>query len=423
MASRGSLESVKRAAVFILVCLAIAGIFSCDNAPRKSLETTPEFPSGESAPGAPVIRVAVQKDAQTVSISSGGAEARVFNAVNGELRRIPANASLRIFALPAGLALEGGKSAGEWVGIESLSNAHPLRLNNVPLAPRVKVCRLSKSAGLTVVASLNLEEYLPGVLAGEVPFERWHKEALKAQAITSRSYAFYQVKKNAAEPYDVESTIMSQVFRAGYRDHAILKAVVDSTRGLVLTASGLPFPAYFHSTCGGHTERCDTVFPDQKMIKPLAGVNCGYCAQSPHYRWGWILNKDVLGKKLKIQLGENVKIGKIIGVDFMDAAGMTVGLSHAAAVIRACQVRIRHDNGSLQLQGNAFRLLAGARDLKSLLIEQVTDRGATVEIFGGGFGHGVGLCQYGAEGLAAMGQPYANILGRYYPGAALTKMY
>ena len=96
----------------------------------------------------------------------------------------------------------------------------------------------------------------------------------------------------------------------------------------------------------------------------------------------------------------------------------------AAGDMRRVQsVSIKHSNGVSQMQGNAFRLAVGPKDLKSLLFGQVIDRGDALEIAGGGFGHGVGLCQYGMEGMAAAGQPYVNILGTYFPSAALTRIY
>jgi SpoIID/LytB domain protein len=109
---------------------------------------------------------------------------------------------------------------------------------------------------------------------------------------------------------------------------------------------------------------------------------------------------------------------RIQSVEFLDAAGAPL-----APFTRACQVNVRRSGGLVRLPGNQFRLLAGPRELKSLLFERVVDTGPALEISGAGFGHGVGLCQWGSQGMAQAGFNCAQILGKYYPGAVLTRMY
>ncbi|HYF49781.1 MAG TPA: hypothetical protein VEJ63_10270, partial [Planctomycetota bacterium] len=113
-------------------------------------------------------------------------------------------------------------------------------------------------------------------------------------------------------------------------------------------------------------------------------------------------------------------IQSVSTVEFLDARGGVLG---NGGLGRATLVRIGHNGGTMQMQGNAFRLLVSPRDLKSLLIEQAADRGESVELAGGGFGHGVGMCQFGSQGMALSGRTYPEILGMYFPGAALTKMW
>ena len=372
---------------------------------------------------APAIRVAVLKDAPRAQLTAGATEARLLSASGQEIRRLGANASVQIQASPSGLLVEGSALAEHVLRVESLSPTAALRLNGQDLAPRILV-RLATDATLQVVAQLDLEEYLLGVLAGEVPYEHWHPEALRTQAIASRSYAFYQLKRSAGEPYDVESTVMSQVFKAGYHSNPILSAAVNSTRGLVLTFNGEPFSAYFHSTCGGHTEPAHSVFPEQAPIKPLAGVPCSFCQASPSFRWKVLLDKTALEQKLAAlpaadRPGISLPRGaRIESIEFLDAAGAPL-----PPFTRACHVNLRHSGGLVRLPGNQFRLLAGPRELKSLLFERVVDTGPALDISGRGFGHGVGLCQWGSQGMAQAGFNHAQILGKYYPGAALTRMY
>ncbi|MGD0089330.1 MAG: SpoIID/LytB domain-containing protein [Planctomycetota bacterium] len=416
---------------FLLLCAAgLAGLLSCHSGQRSATGTgsvrsteasvapLPTHDAQTLAQGAPAIRVAVLKDARA-QIAAGAAEARILGDSGREIRRLAPNAGVQVLAGPSGLLIEGSSSAEHALRIESLSPADTLRLNGQDLAPVILI-RPATETALRVVAQLDLEEYLLGVLAGEVPFERWHPEALKAQAIASRSYAFYQLKRSATEAYDVESTVQSQVFKAGYRGNTILSSAVNATRGLVLTYNGALFSAYFHSSCGGHTEPARNVFPEQANIKPLSGVPCSFCQNSPAFRWKMLLDKAALEQKLSAATPGTSwpKGAQLQSLEFLDAAGAPL-----PPLTRANQVSLCYSGGLMHLPGNQFRLLAGARELKSLLIERVADTGPALEISGGGYGHGVGLCQYGSQGMAQAGFNYAQVLGKYYPGAALTRMY
>ena len=412
-------------AAIVCVCIVTLVMLCSKGSAKQFAELTSIEGIGAGAVGAPDIRVAVLKDVQSIRISTGASEARILGQNGIELRRLPANSNFQFSTGPAGLILPGGQIVNDAnITVESLALDQRLRLNEQEMAPRLIVhrpppSRMPVSAGMTVIARLNLEAYLEGVLAGEVPVDRWRPEALKAQAIASRSYAYYELKKNVAEPYDVECTVMSQMFCPGGRCNPAAGTALLATQGLVLTINNALFPAYFHSTCGGHTEAGLSVFPDQPAARAVGAAVCAYCAQSPYYRWQAALNKDALEQKLKAAYPS---IGKLLGVEFYDATGSAIEAA-SGNPRRAASVRVRHTAGVLQLPGNQFRLLAGPRELKSLLFEQVTDRGRMLEISGGGFGHGVGLCQFGSQGLAQAGRTYPEILGLYYPGASLKKMY
>ena len=409
----------RRRGVLLSFCLlAFVGTCSCRQksksveAPRQAAPVARQRAAGE-----PEIRVAVLKDTADLRIASAAGNARVFNADGVEVRRVAPGAVLQVAAGAAGFVLDGAQEIpGPFIRVEGASRDHILQLNEQDIAPRIVVSR--QGAKLLAVAHLDLEDYLLGVLAGEVPFNKWHSEALKAQAVTSRSYALHQMRKNAAQNYDVESTVMSQVFKPGFRNNPILNAAVHATRGMALTDSGQIFSAYFHSTCGGVTENCAGVFPEQGNVRALHGARCAYCKDSPHYNWNWSLNKAVLAQKLA---AGGHSVGTISSVEFLDASGASITVRNPP--VRAAQVRVNHAGGVVTLQGNQFRLLVSARDLKSLLIGKIVDRGDAIEISGGGFGHGVGLCQFGSQGMALAGATYTAILGNYYPGAELTRMY
>jgi stage II sporulation protein D len=454
-----------RAGIFLAFSIiGLGSLFSCQEANVKTSGPRPETPAPLPSPSPtsaepvrvrktapymvepdaniPEIRVCIFKDVPSIKITSALAEARVTNGAGQELLHLQSGGGVQIDSSPAApggmtmssigpIAVSAGASGVNdgTIRIESPTGL-PLKINGQDVAPRVTLIRTAGKTGVTAVARLDLEEYLYGVLAGEVPFDRWHPEALKAQAIASRSYAYFQTRNNAAEPYDVESTVMSQVFRAGYKDNPILSAAINSTRGLILTQNGQPISAYFHSTCGGRTENGLSVFPDQPQARALHGAACPYCTQSPNYRWKWVIGKDALTEKLRAACPKP-PMGLVRSVEFADASGPIPTLTAATAVAfpessamrRATLVRIRHAYGTFEMTGNAFRLAVGARDLKSLLIAQAVDRVEAIEVSGGGFGHGVGMCQFGSQGMAQAGQKYTTILGMYYQGSSLTRMY
>ncbi len=453
------IERIRSGALLSLALSSLICLFSCQESNMKTTAApTPDVPrtsvpreqprvqspSPQPQPqppfmvepdaNSPEIRVAILKDVHTLKIGAGSADAVVLNSAGQEVARIPANTEAQFDPSPTVAAILIS-STGPVNVSNSVSPANdgtlrieaprgstsPLKINGQDIAPRVTLYRPGPKRGITAIARLDLEEYLFGVLGGEVPFEKWHPEALKAQAIASRSYAYFQLKSNAAEPYDVESTVMSQVFKPGFRSNPILSQAVNSTHGLILTYNGAPFSAYFHSTCGGHTENGASVFPDQPQARALHGANCPYCTASPNYRWRWTIGKDALTEKLR-PVATGGQLGQIRSVEFLDVSGQPIGPA-LGAFRRVTTVRIRHAYGAFDLTGNAFRLAVGAKDLKSLLLCQAVDRPDVLDVSGGGFGHGVGMCQFGSQGMAQAGKGYAVILGMYYQGAALTRMY
>ena len=376
------------------------------------------------SPVMPEIRVAVHKDAFSVRVSAPACGARIV--LNGlPWKQLPPNAMVTVTQAGASLLLEGQPLNAPLVRFESFSPDAFMKLNDKDISACVVLSRPAARNGILALAQLNVEEYLAGVLAGEVPYERWHPEALKAQAVVSRTYALHEIRAHAGEAYDVDNTVMSQVFKGGCRNIPALSQAINATHGQALTSNGVVFPAFFHSTCGGHTEAAAGIFPEHALVRPLCGVNCPYCTQSPGYRWSAKFSKQALGLKMRTLIPN---VGQIESLSFSDAKGLPLGApgasGGAAADFRRVQtVLVKHTNGTSSLQGNAFRLAVGPRELKSLLWGQIADRGDALEISGAGFGHGVGLCQYGSQGMAQAGESYTRILGFYFPGAALTRLF
>ncbi|HTL51515.1 MAG TPA: SpoIID/LytB domain-containing protein, partial [Planctomycetota bacterium] len=163
------------------------------------------------------------------------------------------------------------------------------QIDDEDLGTGVKVLTIFRNQGerkLHCVVSWTVEDYLYGVLAGEVPVE-WPAEALKAQAVASRTYVLYQMQDRRYEEFDVERTVNSQVFKTGdaKKIDARFTAAVDATRGEFLTCGGTVFPAYFHSTCGGESASSADVFGGDPIAALGGHRHETFCAASSVYRW------------------------------------------------------------------------------------------------------------------------------------------
>ena len=252
---------------------------------------------------------------------------------------------------------------------------------------------------LTVVNEIDVEDYLKGVLPGEVN-PAWSEEALKAQAVISRTYAIFKNIENQDFPFTLSSDVESQVYIGKTGEQASTNRAVEKTRGEILTYRNKIFPAFFHSTCGGRTTRADY----QWNIEPhpsLKGVECPFCQGSKYYTWKSELSsleiQNLLAKKGYV--ATNIRSMKPEEIDSSGRPRFFV---------------VRHSEGSLKISAHKFRLALGAERMRSTKIE-IRQSGNQFVFEGKGWGHGVGLCQWGMKRLAELGYRYPDILRYYYP--------
>jgi stage II sporulation protein D len=267
---------------------------------------------------------------------------------------------------------------------------------------------VTRAGALTVVNLLDMERYLAAVVGSEV-IESWPDNALRAQAVVARTYALNQRKAAVNKVFDVQATVADQVYLGTERETSKLRRIVKETAGIVMWYRGKVFPAYFHSTCAGHTEEVSRVFK-YPSIPPLCGVECNYCTSSKY--WGWwstTCDADALAAALR-RKGKNV--GRISDIEPLDKG--TSG--------RALRVRITSDRGVTEVPAYEFRLLVGASQLRNTSFI-VRRSGNTFEFLGRGWGHGVGMCQFGTKGMAEKGYGYLAILKHYYPGVTFARIY
>jgi len=261
-----------------------------------------------------------------------------------------------------------------------------------------------ENSRLMAVNHIMLEDYLYGVLYHEVS-HRWPMEVLKAQAIAARTFALYQARQNKLQPYDLRSDVYSQVYGGSASERWATTKAVDMTKGEILVYKGDILPAYYHATCAGFTESAANLW--NVDLLPLKGVQCNYCQNSPHYRWAKWIPIWSLENTLK---QATYKMGRISALNVLskNASG------------RIDKLEIKDEAGvAVILTGKEFRQLMGPNEIRSTNFD-VTSKWGQLIFSGYGWGHGVGMCQWGAYEMARQGKKAEEILSYYYPGAEIT---
>jgi len=268
------------------------------------------------------------------------------------------------------------------------------------------------NSGCRVVNGLDIEKYLEGVVNGEFS-SQWNAEAIAAQVIAARTYALYQIReaRRKGRHYDVDSTTRDQVYLGAAGEDFKASQAVAGTRGLVVTETqnpGRPFKiapikAFYHSTCGGVTESARSVFGEDHPSMHQ-GVQCLHCGSSPRFRWRLEVSQAQMDHALK-----GYRRGGVRQVEVLSRFPSG----------RVKTVRVNFVSGTEIVPAARLRLLMGADVLKSTYFE-LTHSG-TWHFEGRGFGHGVGMCQWGAKEMGAAGYPREQILSHYYPGTRLLR--
>ena len=253
----------------------------------------------------------------------------------------------------------------------------------------------STAGELNIIEKIDLEEYLLGVLPYEMSHS-WPLEALKAQAVAARTFTLKTMQDTRNKDFDLYSDVRSQMYKGTVKTYDSIKKAVGATKGEVLKYKGEMFHTYYHANCGGHT--------NGDGIKPLSGAKCGYCKDSASYTWAKTLPKESVNNYLK---KNNIK-GEIKKIE----VGKTLTGGRASTLI------LTTTKEKKEVSCPAFRLAVGPTVLKSCYITKADG----LKLQGRGYGHGKGMCQDGAKGMALDGKYYKDILAHYYPDAKITKI-
>lgn len=284
--------------------------------------------------------------------------------------------------------------------------------------------------GVLVVNRLPMDSYLRGVVPLEIG-NRTPAEfaAVQAQAVAARTYAYKHL--TAIRAFDMYSTVQDQVYGGVDAEKPQSDNAITSTADIVVLYNGQPITTPYHSTCGGSTAAVSEVWydqPDQPYLRPVSdrirGTNNFYCDPSP--RFSWTQSYDGAGLRAVVEKylaaytnAPKTNVGRI--TDVREQGRTPSG--------RVAALTIQTENGSYTLKGNDIRFVL--RDSKgailnstffSLTASRSAGEVSSLTLNGRGYGHGIGMCQWGAIGRARAGQDYRTILETYYPGTTIGRI-
>ena len=293
---------------------------------------------------------------------------------------------LNIIRRPEGRGWASYKPEGDGAASDSRSHSPSHKANN----------------SFLVVNELDIEDYVKGILCHEAaPW--WPREALKAQAVIARSYAVYQKQFTKDKDFDLTNDIYSQVYGGKTSEKWRTNLAVNSTRGKVLVFEGKAFPSYYHATCSGHTEDAAELWKID--IAPLKGVECPFCVLSPHFSWEKKIPLAEIKQRLEAK-GHNCPRIETITISGRNLSG------------RITFLKIAGEGKVSEISAKDFRQALNPNIIRStnFTLEIIAD---TAYFKGLGWGHGVGLCQWGMYFMAKKGRRYPDILKYYFPQTEL----
>lgn len=308
---------------------------------------------------------------------------------------------LDLRAVAGHLMIAGAIPAGQKIAIVSPLGA-PIAVDGMPYRGSF-IVQVDPDGEITVVNVIDLEQYLYGVVGSEMP-STWPAAALKAQAVVARTYAIGRLGIRDDVGYDLVAGEGDQAYRGIDGESPRVIAAVDATRGAILVYDGQIVHAYYSADDGGFTADGAALSDPQPYLVPLRDP---YATGSPDRYWSASVNAQDFAQSVNALVAP---VGSLTGVAMgaIDSSG------------RLQSVLLTGSGGSAALSGFDFRRLAGRHLVRSTRITSVALDGRVIRVMGTGFGHGVGMSQWGARTMAAQRFDYPGILRFYYRGTALT---
>jgi stage II sporulation protein D len=373
------------------------------------------------SPGRFSVRVLLCDNIKSFTFKSAGG----FKVVDGQSKKTLAHANPRspitISLTSNGVSISNRNFVNTELVLEP-GRPGIITVNGQSYHGQLKIIRNSDGQTFDVINKVGLEPYIAGVLGAEMP-DYWESQALQAQAIVARTYCLYIQKRfGANRNWDVRSTQASQVYQGIRAESRRVWQAVNKTDGQVLVCWHNDdrkniFPTYYSSSCGGHTENSKNVFGDE--FRPLSGVECPYCkyiAKPSVFYWPKVTFSKADASAAILKKYPKLKsLGQITDI----IAAKTSDYGHST---RLTSIKLTGDSGKVgYLRAEDLRLTldSSGTKLRSTICKIIKSPTRWEFTAGRGFGHGVGMCQCGAEQMAREGKTAADILSYYYPGSQI----
>lgn len=358
-----------------------------------------------SPSAAGTVQVAIVRQAQSATIVPSGSV--LLAAPGAKPRPLEWKGELTLKTREGGLRLADLK-------LKSETRLIPQEGARIKVGPHqyrgALILRLDPGQTLSIIEEASVEAYLEGVLPHEMDPD-WPLEALKAQAVVARTFTYANLGKFRREGFDLTSDTRSQVYKGTTLVNENVRSAVRQTKDEVLGWKGKLLRVYYHACCGGATTDAASAWSGDgdESPRPLRGVRDPWCAASPHMKWtayfAWadltaaIAEKKILSGPLK---------------------SLRIGARDAAGFVRTFLAKSGRE--TVEVKAGDLRGALGAGEMKSVRVRSVQQLKKGVEFLGGGSGHGVGLCQWGAKLQAEKGRGYEKILAFYFPGSELSEV-
>ncbi len=288
---------------------------------------------------------------------------------------------------------------------------------------------LPVDSSLMVVNHLPVEDYLRGVVPLEIgKLAARDSAAMQAQAVAARSYTYIRLANTTPRAFDLRPTTSDQVYGGVGAETAVANDAIDATRGIVVMYQGRVVDAPFYSTCGGTTADAAEVWNGpgspylRRVTDQIPNSARYYCDQAARFRWTKTLSASEINATLAQYLRNYASVpssgpGNARAVHVQNRGGSG----------RVAVIRVETDRGTFPVRGDDIRSVlrvAGGEPLSSTYFSLAPEYDGdgllkSMTIRGQGYGHGVGMCQWGAIGRARAGQSFIEILGTYYPGTTV----
>ena len=381
-------------------------------------------PAVAPAPG-PEIRIGLLVDAPTVTVGGAGA-LRIIDPDEGPLYDVAAQTTIVVGPRADAIGLNGVAPTvvRRLLVVSAVDSDAPVRMNGRDYRGTLELRRGVN--GVLVINRIGLEAYLQGVVGAEMgrraPGE---EEALKAQAVVSRTYAVRNKGRYNAQGFDLMADVSDQVYAGLANENPMATAAVGATRGEILTYNGAPIDAFFFSTCAGRTEEGAAVFsgasrPYLRSVDDHDPAGIAWCAASPRFRWSESWSRAELTAVLKRTLpANNLPVNSATDLTEMRVLERTGSGRIAALELsgRSARTTLRGQTIRRVLAPTAGGILR-SNDF-TVRLSRAGGKIERIDIDGRGNGHGVGMCQWGAVGRARAGEVYSHILSSYFPGTEL----